>query len=191
MKTMNIKSKVVSIIGAGLILVGSVTGAVAQETLGASAPVSVTVEVDRGGIGIESVQQSTAFNTVKVEHDFKTASSTEGAVSFKVRDARFTRVGWSVNISATDFKSGDEIVPVNNLSVTNITVTKEAGDDGPVATDTPFAMALGSSPTVVGAAEGTGSGLYQVEVGTKLTIPANTTIGTYTSTITFNLAAAP
>lgn len=187
---MNFKSKVVSIIGAGLIVFGSATGVAAQATAGA--PVSVIVEVDQGGIGIESVQQSTQFETVKVDRDFEAASSTEGAVSFKVRDARFTRVGWSVNVSATDFTSTNGYnVPVNNLSITSIAVAIEAGEAGPVGASTPFAMSAGSSPTVVSAEAGTGSGLYSVEIGTKLTIPANTTIGTYTSTITFNLAAAP
>jgi hypothetical protein len=192
---MNFKTKIVSIIGAGMILFGSATGVAAQEKAPAGTNASVKVEVDGGAIGIESVQQSKQFDTVKVNQDFTTGSTTQGAVAFLVRDARFTREGWSVNILASDFtyksETGSYTVPVSNLSVTGITVTKQAGDDGAVAAATPLAMSAGVSKMVASAAKGKGSGIYKVEVGTTLTIPANTTIGTYTSTITFNLASAP
>jgi hypothetical protein len=192
---MNFKTKIVSIIGAGMILFGSATGVAAQEKAPAGTSANVEVTVDGGAIGIENVQQSKQFDTVMVNKNFTSESETHGAVSFLVRDARFTREGWSVNILASDFTytsdTGSYTVPVEKLSVTNITVTRQAGDNGAVAATTPLAMAKGVSKMVASAPKGDGSGVYEVEVGTTLTIPANTTIGTYTSTITFNLSSAP
>lgn len=184
---MTVKTKAFSFIAAGMLMIGSITGAAAQTN---TADVSVTIQANEGGLGIAQISQTNQTQSVKV--NFDEGATIDGTVSVTVVDARFTRAGWNLNVSATDLQGTklENKLTVDHMTVSGVTVAKEAGDAAPAAETETFTMSTGGTK-VVSAAAGTGSGRYNVTLNTSIVVPANTTADTYSSTITFSLATAP
>jgi WxL domain surface cell wall-binding len=134
--------------------------------------------------------------------------------TFQVTDATGSGAGWHVAVSATQFVNGTSALPdTGTMTVTGSTGSVSAataptascatGSTCTLPTDTtayPVAIATAaSSPspvTVYDASADTGMGTVEVgatgnPVGWWLTLPANASSGTYTSTVMFELISAP
>lgn len=186
---MNFKSKLVSVFGAGIIALSMVGGVAAQNST--TADVTLTVEAqNQGGLSIVQVQQSTQFTHVK--STFNSGGETNGGLTVEIKDERFTRAGWSLNISGTDFKGqrANNTMPVSQMTIQNIAVQKHEGDPAPPAAIQSASMS-NQGVKIVSAAVGSGSGRYTVSMNTKVVVPANTTADTYKTVVTFTLDAAP
>jgi len=123
-----------------------------------------------------------------------------GQLMLIVRDPRYTSAGWSVSISSTSFSytgvspaaSG---IPAGNLAIVSIgapvLVTGQAvGAGGPLVAAT-GAGSLEQDRVVVLAQPGFWAGTYYVPITVKLTIPAESQVGTYTADLIVTTLAAP
>lgn len=188
---MNIKQKVLSVLGAGALMLTGLAGAAAQT---ADSPTQVPVDVVVGspsGAGITwTVVVTSPWDDVV--SDLDDAQDTTGAFAVTITDNRFTERGWEFSISANDFVGAttSDILPIENFYVNTGEVVALSSNAGtlPVASD--FTM-LETDQRLVYAAPGSGSGRYQVNVAGTVTIPANTVADTYETTINISLNAAP
>jgi spore coat protein U-like protein len=191
--SMNFKTKVASVFGAGIMAFGMAAGVAAQTY---DNPPQVPVDVVVGApsdAGINyTITQTSSFNNVV--SNLNEAQPATGTFAVTVTDNRFTLRGWSFSISADDFR-GDNVantttIPIGNFSADSgeVTAISVNAGDLPVASD----LVMRKTPQVLfAAAPGTGSGRYQVTVTGKVMIPANTPADTYSTTIKIDMNAAP
>lgn len=187
---MTIKARMLSITGAAIIALGLASGVNAGDPATDTADVEVRVSAPEGGALRWTIAGSEQFTAVTGSLDAE--GSSHGGLLLSVEDTRFTRAGWSLSISATDFtgqETGDTI-GVGNFLIAPGTVDVLAGDSGldPV----PGSFALSTDGQVLLAAPlGSGSGRYALPLSGTVTIPANTAADTYVSTITVDETSAP
>ncbi len=189
---MNTKTRVLSIAGAAMIALGTITGVAAAKppTDAIEADVTVQVSAPTEGALRWGIAGTSTFTAVTGSLD--SDGTSQGGLQLTVEDTRFTRVGWSLSISATDF-TGDntgEIIPVSNFSVAPGELGVLAGDAGVSPTSGSIELSE-SGQVLITAPEGSGSGSYTLPLTGTMTIPANTTADTYVSTITVDQTSAP
>lgn len=103
--------------------------------------------------------------------------------------------GWNVNVVSSDFSNADDkTIAVANFQVrlldANIVVV--SGDTNrPVSTQTTFATLSGAALKIASAAVGEGDGVYDLTPNFRLTVPAETFVGSYTATVTINVSVGP
>jgi hypothetical protein len=156
---------------------------------------------------------ATSNGTNQLVVDTNTAHQTMAVV-----DATGSGAGWNVNVMATPFTSGTTPFPIlantGTFSI-NGSVASQSATTAPTAACTgtstctlptdssvtyPLAITTAASPTSVkmyDALVNTGMGSITIgfsgtnAIGWWLAIPANTTAGTYTSTVTLEILTAP
>lgn len=189
---MNIKTRVLSIAGAAIIALGTITGVAAGKPATDATETDVTVQVSAPTDGALSwgIAGTAPFSAVTGSLD--NAGTSEGGLTLTVEDTRFTRVGWSLSISATDFTGSDTAatIGVGNFSVTPSELGVLAGDTNVNPTSGSLQLS-GSGQVLITAPEGSGSGSYTLPLAGTVTIPANTVADTYVSTITVDETSAP
>ncbi len=189
---MNIKTRVLSIAGAAIIALGTITGVAADKptTDATEADVTVQVSAPSGGTLNWGITVPTGFTAVTGSLDSEGTS--QGGLLLTVQDTRFTRVGWELSISGSDFTgiTTGGTLAVGNFSVAPGKLTVLAGDTG--VTPASGSIQLGSEgQSVISAAKGSGSGSYSLPLTGTMTVPANTMADTYVSTITVDQVSAP
>jgi hypothetical protein len=147
------------------------------------------------------------FSTTPSASDFA-ATALTGAqqtihtnlASWGVDDARGSGGGWHVTFQASQFTgTGPITLPTGSLVLTAPVVAPSGVNLAvpPVLQGATFTLDGGSAVAIVHALEGDGQGTWAMTQGNAaggdlaLTIPANATAGTYTSNLTFTLAAGP
>jgi len=119
----------------------------------------------------------------------------DGSTSAWRADAVGETSGWNVTVVSSDFSNGDsKTIVVANFQVrlldANIVVV--SGDtNGPTSTQTTFATLSGTALKIASAAVGEGDGVYDLTPDFRLTVPAETFVGSYTATVTINVSVGP
>jgi hypothetical protein len=186
------RPRIVAVV-ATLLLVGA---AAPGSALASGASTSVTLS---GG--------SLSFSTTPSAADFPTTTLTgsqqtihTNLASWGVTDATGSGAGWHVTFQASQLTApGALTLPASSLVLTTPVVTPSGVNIAvaPVAQGTTFTLDGGSAVPIVHALAGTGQGAWTMTQANAaggdlaLTIPANAAAGTYTSTLTFTLAAGP
>ena len=114
----------------------------------------------------------------------------------QVSDMTGTGAGWKLEIGTTQFTAGPgQTLPANATHITSALATPQGGScSSPTSSISSYPVPLPISPSkakVFNADVNTGRGPVDVELGVDLHIPANTEAGTYNSTWTIDLTAAP
>ncbi|MBJ7472962.1 MAG: IPT/TIG domain-containing protein, partial [Solirubrobacteraceae bacterium] len=113
-----------------------------------------------------------------------------------VSDMTGPGVGWKLEVGTTQFTAGPgRTLPATAARITSATATPLGGScSAPTSSVSSYPVPLPLSPSkikVYNAALGTGLGPVDVELGVDLDVPASVQAGTYTSTWTIDLTAAP
>jgi len=124
-----------------------------------------------------------------------------GAMKLSADDSSGTNLGWSVTVLASDFAysgaySGSAIAASNFGITSAANPVRNAGQavdstNGPIV---PLISPVGSldvARKVVAANAGWGKGDYDQNLDVSLNVPADTLVGTYTSTLTVTITAGP
>ncbi|TYK44400.1 WxL domain-containing protein [Actinomadura decatromicini] len=104
-----------------------------------------------------------------------------------VTDARGTQAGWSLVGEVTDFSHAQGgTIPKANLAWTPTARTVDDGSRGGVTAGP--AGAFGAARTLASSAAGGSGGVFQAGAGLDLSVPAGTSPGDYTATLTLTLS---
>lgn len=147
-----------------------------------------------GGLTL-SAPGTVSFPSTALDGTNRTATTN---ATLSVSDMTDTALGWNLTATSTRFTSGANTLPNTATTITGVSVTAGATNCGlPVAGSTAFPMTLPAGAVAPAAAKiysstlGTGLGIANLAYTFALAVPANTKIGTYTSTWTFTLASGP
>jgi len=165
---------------------GSLTGA---NVAGPSAPFGATATASNQTPSATVVSSSLRWSFLYSFSD----QFASGALTYRVTGANCS--GWEVSIRASPLVySGSRTgatIPASNLLLTTIgsPVLVSGAGGSPSAVTSPGH--LGAARTVLRAPSGTGTAIYQQELGVAVTLPGGSPIGSYGSTITVTTAAGP
>jgi hypothetical protein len=198
-----------------LVTAGSAQAAACGSATPAGTPCTLTgtLGVLAGALNLTS-PTALAWSTTSTGLDQQVVDPTTAHQSYLVNDATGSGAGWHVTVSATTFTTGTVTLPNTGTFVTTGSVTSEAATTAPTAacsasstctlpTDTTtYPVAITTAPSApvavtiydTSAATGLGSitiGIGALPVGWWVNVPANTKIGTYTSTISLTLISGP
>lgn len=160
-----------------------------------------------GTTSVTLVGGSLAFSTTPSASDFPATTLTGGQQTIRtnfanwgVNDATGSAGGWHVLFQASQFTgSGPITLPTGSLVLT-APITSSSGINlavPPIGQGATFTLDSGSAVPITHALTGTGQGgwtMTQANVAggdLALSIPANAAAGSYTSNLTFTLAAGP
>lgn len=154
-----------------------------------------TATISAGSLAFVSSPPNVSFNATLNGLD-QTITSTE---AIDVGDATGSGTGWNITATSTTFTTGTKTLSTAATTVTGApTDACDASATCTVATNSigyPYTLpAAGTAPTATklfNSAANTGMGNQTVTPSWKLSIPANTFAGTYTSTWTISLVSAP
>lgn len=123
------------------------------------------------------------------------SQTVDGSASAWRADALGEPGGWKLTVSSTDFQSGSgKTIAVANFQVrlldANI-VWVSGNPDEPTSTQTTFTALSGTALKIASAAAGQGDGVYDIAPDFRLTVPAETYAGDYTTTVTVDISAGP
>jgi hypothetical protein len=103
--------------------------------------------------------------------------------------------GWHISIASTDLDNGEGgLIPASNLEIRllNESILWISGDPTtPVSTQTTYVSLGGTALMIVSADIGLSDGLYSLAPDVRLTVPAQTYIGTYTATVSVDINSGP
>jgi hypothetical protein len=198
-----------------LVTAGSAQAAACGSATPAGTPCTLTgtLGVLAGSLTLTS-PTALAWSTTGSGVDQQIVDPTVAHQSYLVDDATGSGAGWHVTVTATTFTTGTVTLPNATTFVTTGSVTSEAATTAPTAacssgstctlpTDTTtYPVAITTAPSAplsftiydTAAATGLGSitiGIGALPVGWWVNVPANTKIGTYTSTISLTLISGP
>lgn len=125
---------------------------------------------------------------VTLNGDDQTATFT---IDTEINSANGNKSGWKVQASATAPASGSYTLPA--LVVTGGSFSCISGctaNPSPSGVSYPITLS-GSAQTIYNAAAGTGTGDFDIANTYRLTVPANTIQGTYSSTVTLSGSTGP
>jgi hypothetical protein len=194
----SLKTRTLGLIGAAALSLTMVAPALAD-----TATTTVTGAADVSAIigGSPTLTLSGGGSPIYQHTGTQTVS---GDFSIEVDDARGTDAGWTVSVSASDFvdNRGTPVDTTDDRTIdagTNFdqssasVVTHVAGDpaSGVTPTANPATLNLETGYVVLGATAGNGSGSYTATMPVSLTIPAQTLVGSYSSTVTVTVGTAP
>ncbi len=178
-----------------------VLGAVAVMAVGAAMPavadsVTGTAAVTGGTLG----QAGTTAPGFTVALDGSDQTPTANFTT-NVTDPRGTGSGWHLTVSATTLTStapAATFADTNTFSMTSSVATCLAGSTcTPTTSATVMPVAITTAATTppavafFSAAVGSGKGKFLITSALRLTVPAQTSIGNYTSTIAIAIIAGP
>lgn len=119
----------------------------------------------------------------------------DGSTSAWQADAAGESGGWNVTVSSTDFTNGDsQTIAVSNFQVRllDANIVWISGDvNGPVSTQATFTALSGTPLKIASAAVGDGNGVYDLTPDFRLTVPAESYVGSYTATVTVDITSGP
>jgi hypothetical protein len=193
------------------------TGLATPPAVGASCQITGTATLTGGTLTVEAPSNlywsdtlngmDVAVNDVPGDSSGPATNGSVGATLTAI-DATGTARGWNISATATQFSTGGTnplTLSANSLGV-NGSSTAEADNTAPndtASTDstaaddtvTPYPVSGidgGSNPVVIyNAAAGSGMGTNALATDWWLKIPGNTYAGTYSSTITLQIASGP
>jgi hypothetical protein len=156
---------------------------------------TATATLTGGSLAFVSAPGNISFSATLNGSD-QTVTSNQG---LDVGDATGSGAGWNITATSTTFTTGTLNLSTSATTVTSApTVACDASTTCTVATNSisyPYTLpAGGTAPTatkVFNAAANTGLGDQTVTVPWKLSVPAGTRAGTYTSTWTISLVSGP
>jgi cytochrome bd-type quinol oxidase subunit 2 len=166
-----------------------------------SSPASATsasAAITAGSLAFVSTPASASFSATLTGAD-QTSTATQ---AFDVGDATGSGSGWNVTATSTTFTTGGGTPHTLSTSATSVTSTPTVACDGGATCITatnaisyPFVLPAGTTaPTaqkLYNAAANTGMGNQTITSSFRLSIPASTYAGSYTSTWTYSLVSAP
>jgi hypothetical protein len=161
-------------------LVASPTTASADTTGGTP----VTVTVTGGAIAITVPTSTVSLGSVAVSENDQTVSQTLGGVT--VTDQRGSSASWTASASAVDFSDG-------NGHTISVTTKPSSYDPGNIATTGVTATGHVISPIypaqdVVTTSNLSASNTASWNPTMSITVPGNTLVGTYSSTVTHSVS---
>jgi putative surface cell wall-binding protein len=164
----------------------------AQSALAATA--TVTGNVNAGTLSIST--SATPSFSVTLDGTDKTGSYT---VPTTVTDATGSGAGWNLTITSTQFTTGGgspSTLATNASSITGVTNTCATTCVSPTNSTTyPVGVPAGSSPPTAvkyfNAAATTGGGKFTNTPAVDVSVPANSAVGTYSSTLTLAAVSGP
>ncbi len=188
---MYFRKKVIATASAAVLIAATTIAGGAQTAPSASTDVDIAVS-SKGVLSV-SVNEVVAFPDIEYSFLGQTVNGTLGVV---ITDARGTAEGWSFNLRASDFKGSDEgpgdSFPVSGLSLAAGPKTVLAGNPSLAGVNN---YGIGSvsdtGQEIADAIEGSGNGQYQLLYPGSLTIPGDTLVDTYTSTVIVEAVSAP
>ena len=179
-------------------LVWLVTAAAASAALAGSLPAAATTgtaTISAGSLAFNSTPPNMSFAATLNGSD-QTPTDNE---AIDVGDATGSGAGWNITATSTTFTTGTKNLSTSATTVTATpTVSCDSGATCTLATNAityPYTLpAASTAPTATKLFDGavnTGLGNQTVTPTWRLSIPANTFAGTYTSTWTISLVSAP
>lgn len=177
--------------------------------LGLALPTGAAAEIDTTSVALTAGTLS--FTTAPLADNFASTTLTGATQTittnyndWRVKDARGSGAGWNVTMLASQFSDGGatpKTLPASSLKLKQPVVTVVDPLNlalPPVVTVGPYTLDGASAIKVASAAAAAGQGEWNFDhanlVASKdleLTIPANASAATYTSTITSTLATGP
>ena len=178
-------------IAVGIVAFAALVGA----SVAPAAPVSVTATVATGSTLSVSSLNSPSF-TVTLTGDDQTASYTS---QLQVVDARglASGGGWNLTVSAAQFSDGaGHTLPASAQTISSTTIVGcHTGSTCTTPTNSVNASSstIASSPATkfFNAANATGLGRIDINLGVTVSVPANTIAANYSSTLTISAVAGP
>ena len=164
----------------------------------AAAPLGATTgtaTISAGSLAFASAVPNVTWSATLNGLD-QTASTNQ---AMDVSDATGSGTGWNITATSTTFTAGAHTLSTSATTLTGApTVACDASSTCALATNSvayPYTLpAAGTAPTATklfNAAANTGMGNQTVTPAWKLSIPASTFAGTYTSTWTISLVSGP
>ncbi|MFI0482866.1 hypothetical protein [Actinomadura sp. 9N215] len=143
---------------------------------------TLSTKVDNGALTLSLDGDSAQLSTVAPGQH-----STGALRTATVTDARGTQAGWSLVGEVTDFSHPQgATIPRGNLAWSP---SAQVVDDGSRGAVTPGAAgSLGTARTLASSAAGSSGGVFQAGAGLDLGVPAGTSPGDYTATLTLTLS---
>jgi WxL domain surface cell wall-binding len=180
-----------------------VAAAVLLPSAASAASTNTSVTLTGGTLSFTVNPTATNFATTALTGSTQTLTTDFN--DWRVNDARGSGAGWNVTMQASQFSDGgSNTLPVGSLKLKTPVVTPVDLLNlavPPVVSlipTPPWTLDGGSAVKVVSAAVGTGQGEWNFDqvnlIASKdldLTVPANASAGTYTSTITSTLSTGP
>ncbi|MFT9116821.1 MAG: WxL domain-containing protein [Sporolactobacillus sp.] len=163
-----------------------------------SATTNAQVAVTGGNLSIATANPTVNFGSVALSSTAQTVNATVGDVDES--DLTGTGAGWHVAVGASPFSTGGTTpnkLPEGSLSLSAPTGTDATGGTtsaAPTVTSgAPWLVDSGNSVNVLSAATGTGMGTYATHFTAPiaLTVPSSAYVGTYSSTLTWQIITAP
>ena|SRR5690625_166248 len=156
----------------------------------------VDIEIEGGEVSLETSAIET-FGTIVLEATPQTYE-TSFENDFTVTDLSGTHEGWRVDVSASHFLNGEDILPEGSLSLDPVSNIERVGTGYgslPVKSMETNTIIDSGTNTVVEAEEGSGMGVFDITFPTDaLSLTVDATIakaGEYESTLTWDLISAP
>lgn len=118
-------------------------------------------------------------------------------LSINVADTTNAPAGWNLTLAGTAFSTGGASPSTLSSNASTVTGASAACAVAPCVAPTnsisyPIALTAGAPPVkAFNATSGTGTGQHTISPVTRVSIPANTNAGTYTSTVTVTVASGP
>jgi hypothetical protein len=177
--------------GAAALIASTAMGAVAQTA--PSDNTDVDIAVTSTGVLSVQVEETNAFDDIEYSFSEQTVN---GTLRVTITDERGTAEGWTFNLRADDFTGtpagpGDSF-PVNGLSLTYDGISVVAGNSNTSGiSGSGIGSVSGTGQQIADANNGYGNGQYRMRYPGQLTIPGDTLVDTYTSTVTVEAVSAP
>ena len=158
-----------------------------------SAATTLSVTASGGGGGsLSFTSQPVAFGALQTAFDNQETIGSTAA--WRAADATGSGAGWNLTVIATDMTSDGGTIAVANMRVLLVqaAVVTVSGNTAP-QTQVPSYQPLSKTTPLklLRATAGTGAGTYDFTPDFRLTVPAGTPPGTYTSSITVTMNSGP
>jgi len=187
------KRQIIATLGAAVLMASAVASSSAVP-----APVSSNTDVDivvtSTGVLSVSIAETEPFDDIRYSFDRQTV---EGDLTIQVTDQRGTAAGWTFNLRGTgDFTGrptgpGDSF-PLSGLGLRYTSVSVDAGNpdtSGITGSGVPQVSTTGQQ--VATASPDSGNGQYDLLYDGTLSIPGDTLVDTYSTTIIVEVPANP
>jgi hypothetical protein len=116
----------------------------------------------------------------------------------EVTDTRTTSTGWNLTVTSTQFTTGSKTLATTASTITGVTHACNSGSTCTTPTNSvtyPLTVPAGSTPPTAAkfynAASGTGTGILDATPTVQVAVPANSSAGSYSSTVTLTVASGP
>lgn len=148
-----------------------------------------------GSLSLTSQPSAVTFPAVTLDGTDQTKAAIAG---LQVNDQTESHLGWRISATSTQFSAGaGKTLPLDATRVTGSSASAASGNCSLPTNSVTYPMTLPAgvvaptAQTVTNATNDTGTGPTNVDLAMSLAVPGNTLAGTYTSTWTFTLTAAP